>query len=68
MKKVALKINGLYREVVADLDRRLIYFLRDDLELTGTKQSYDRPGQCGICTVYVPARIECPGALPKTNS
>ena len=68
MKKAALKINGLYREAVADPDRRLIDFLRDDLELTGTKQSCDRAGQCGICTVYAPARTECPGVLPKTNS
>ena len=31
----------------------LIDLLRGDLYLTGTKQSCDRKGQCGACTVIV---------------
>jgi aldehyde oxidoreductase len=31
----------------------LIDLLRKDLHLTGTKQSCDRKGQCGACTVIV---------------
>ena len=53
MKKVQLKINGLPRQVVADSSLSLLELLRDTLRLTGAKQSCDRKGQCGACTVIV---------------
>lgn len=53
MKKVKLKINGVWRQFVVEPDYVLIDLLRDDLHLTGTKQSCDRKGQCGACTVMV---------------
>lgn len=53
MKKVRLKINGISRQVVVGPDRVLLDLLREDLHLTGTKQSCDRKGQCGACTVIV---------------
>ncbi|MEE8348656.1 MAG: molybdopterin cofactor-binding domain-containing protein [Acidobacteriota bacterium] len=48
-----LKINGLWKQFVAETDWVLIDLLRDTLHLTGTKQSCDRKGQCDACTVIV---------------
>jgi aldehyde oxidoreductase len=53
MKKVTLKINGQTRQYVVSPDRVLLDLLREDLNLTGAKQSCDRKGQCGACTVIV---------------
>lgn len=53
MNKVKLKINGLWHQFVVEPDRILLDLLRDDLGLTGAKQSCDRKGQCGACTVIV---------------
>ena len=53
MKKVSLTINGVPREVIVSPDMVLIDLLREDLHLTGAKQSCDRKGQCGACTVIV---------------
>ena len=55
MRKITFTVNGLSHSVQVDPDdgRALIDFLRDDLGLTGTKQSCDRKGQCGACTVLV---------------
>ncbi len=53
MKRVRLTVNGTSREVVADDGLTLLDLLRDGLHLTGTKQSCDKKGQCGACTVLV---------------
>ena len=53
MQKVTLTINGVQRQVAASPDMVLIDLLRKDLKLIGTKQSCDRKGQCGACTVIV---------------
>jgi aldehyde oxidoreductase len=53
MKKVRLKINSMEKHFVVDKDRVLLDLLREDLHLTGAKQSCDRKGQCGACTVIV---------------
>jgi aldehyde oxidoreductase len=53
MKKVQLKVNGLSRQVVVDPQLTLLDLLRDGLHLTGAKQSCDKKGQCGACTVLV---------------
>lgn len=53
MQKVTLTINGVRREVLANPDMVLIDLLRKNLHLKGTKQSCDRKGQCGACTVIV---------------
>jgi aldehyde oxidoreductase len=53
MKKVTLKINGKQKQFVVEPDKVLLDLLREDLHLTGTKQSCDRKGQCGACTVIV---------------
>ena len=53
MKKVNITINGISKQFVVEPDRVLIDLLRNDLHLTGAKQSCDRKGQCGACTVIV---------------
>lgn len=53
MQKITLSINGIQHQVEATADMVLIDLLRNDLHLTGTKQTCDRKGQCGACTVIV---------------
>ncbi len=53
MKKVRIRINGSWHEWIAEPKTVLIDLLREDLRLTGTKQSCDRKGQCGACMVIV---------------
>ncbi len=53
MKEISLTINGIERKVMCTPDKVLIDLLREDLKLTGAKQSCDRKGQCGACTVIV---------------
>jgi aldehyde oxidoreductase len=53
MKNVTLTVNGIRRQVSVEPDKVLLDLLREDLGLTGTKQSCDRKGQCGACTVIV---------------
>jgi aldehyde oxidoreductase len=52
-KKVTLTVNGVRQTVTASPEFVLIDLLRNDLKLTATKQSCDRKGQCGACTVIV---------------
>jgi aldehyde oxidoreductase len=53
MKRVTLSVNGVRRQFVIDADVNLLDLLRKELRLTGAKQSCDRKGQCGACTVIV---------------
>ena len=53
MKKIRLRVNGTWRELVVDTGTILLDLLREELRLTGAKQSCDRKGQCGACTVVV---------------
>ncbi|MBN2240464.1 MAG: molybdopterin-dependent oxidoreductase [Dehalococcoidales bacterium] len=53
MPEVTLTINGEKKTVDVRPDTVLLDLLRDNLRLTGTKQSCDRKGQCGACTVIV---------------
>jgi aldehyde oxidoreductase len=53
LKNVNLTVNGVKRKVAASPDLVLLDLLREQLGLTGTKQSCDRKGQCGACTVIV---------------
>jgi isoquinoline 1-oxidoreductase subunit alpha len=52
---VTLRINGAAREVDADGDVPLLWVLRDDLRLTGTKYGCG-VAQCGACTVHIEGR------------
>ncbi len=53
MKQIVMKINGKTHQFVVEPDRVLLDLLREDMLLTGAKQSCDRKGQCGACTVIV---------------
>jgi len=46
-------LNGRPVTVTTDPARPLLKVLRDDLGLTGVKQSCDMEGECGACTVIV---------------
>jgi aerobic-type carbon monoxide dehydrogenase small subunit (CoxS/CutS family) len=47
-----LTVNGVHRTVEGDPGRHLLYVLRDELDLTGTKYGCGE-GQCGACTVLL---------------
>src|ERR687891_383595 len=47
-----LKVNGGARSYNGDPDMPLLWFLRDDLRLTGTRFGCGA-GLCGACTVHV---------------
>ncbi len=49
---IRLIVNGQPREVAVDPETPLLYVLRNDLGLTGTKFGCGL-GQCGACTVIV---------------
>ena len=52
MKKVAFILNGKTTVVDVDLDKPLLWVLRDDLGLTGTKYGCGM-AICGCCTVHL---------------
>jgi len=58
--KIRFTLNGLETEVEADPDRRVVDLLRQDLQLTGTKEGCGT-GECGACTILVDdgARPSC---------
>ena len=51
--RVAFTLNGRPVELDVDPGRTLLDVLREDLDLTGTKQACDREGECGACTVLL---------------
>ncbi|MBI2371048.1 MAG: (2Fe-2S)-binding protein [Deltaproteobacteria bacterium] len=51
-KPISVTVNGEVYEMEVEPRRRLLDFLRDDLELTGTKEGCGN-GECGACTVLV---------------
>ena len=52
MTKFTLSVNGTTRQFEADDDTPLLWFLRDQLNLKGTKYSCGI-AQCGACTVHL---------------
>ncbi|MEE9364880.1 MAG: (2Fe-2S)-binding protein [Cellulophaga sp.] len=52
MPTYTLKINGVEQNVEASADTPLLWILRDNLDLVGTKYGCGI-GQCGSCTVHV---------------
>jgi nicotinate dehydrogenase subunit A len=58
-----LKVNGVDREVEADPQTPLLYVLRNDLRLKGTRYGCGL-GQCGACTVIVDGKAVCSCDVP----
>ncbi len=52
---ITLRVNGETYDVLALPNRTLLEVLRDDLHLTGTKESCGE-GVCGACTVLIDGR------------
>ncbi len=50
--KIHFIINGRYEERDVSANQRLLDLIRDDLQLTGTKEGCGE-GECGACTVLV---------------
>ena len=61
--KYTLTVNGKQREVNVDPDTPLLWVLRDDLDLTGTKYSCGI-AQCGACTVHIEGKPTRSCVLP----
>jgi aerobic-type carbon monoxide dehydrogenase small subunit (CoxS/CutS family) len=55
--KYFLRINGQSFSVEADPDAKLLWVLREQLDLTGTKYGCGE-GQCGACTVLIDGRAQ----------
>jgi isoquinoline 1-oxidoreductase alpha subunit len=53
--KYSITVNGERRQLEVEPDTPLLWVLRDELELTGTKYSCG-VAQCGACTVHVNGR------------
>lgn len=52
IENIQFKLNGKYRSLKVDVDRQLLWVLRTDLGLTGTKYGCGE-SYCGACTVIV---------------
>ena len=49
---ISLRINGISRQFNGDPNMPLLWYVRDELELTGTKFGCGM-AQCGACTMHV---------------
>jgi isoquinoline 1-oxidoreductase subunit alpha len=63
---IRLKVNGVSREFDGDPDMPLLWYLRDILQLTGTKYGCGE-GLCGACTVHLNGSAARSCQLPMQN-
>lgn len=52
MKKITFMVNGTSHAFTGDPEMPLLWYLRDELQLTGTKFGCGQ-GLCGACTVHL---------------
>ena len=71
---ISVTVNGIKRDAVVEPRTLLVYFLREQLALTGTHVGCDT-SQCGACTVHLDGRavksctvlaVQANGAQVKT--
>lgn len=62
-KSMILNVNGKNYQVEADMKDPLLWILRDDLGLTGTKFGCGK-GECGACSVLVDGETQRSCRLP----
>jgi isoquinoline 1-oxidoreductase alpha subunit len=60
---VTLRVNGAIREIEVDPETPLLWVLRDNLGLMGTKYSCGI-GECGSCTVLVDGETALSCSIP----
>jgi aerobic-type carbon monoxide dehydrogenase small subunit (CoxS/CutS family) len=65
-KTIRFKLNGKEVAVTTSPERMLLWVLRTDLELTGTKYGCGE-GYCGFCTVLVDGKPERSCSLPLSR-
>ncbi|MGB8960209.1 MAG: (2Fe-2S)-binding protein [Candidatus Aminicenantales bacterium] len=65
-KTIRFKLNGKEVAVMTSPERMLLWVLRTDLELTGTKYGCGE-GYCGFCTVLVDGKPERSCSLPLSK-
>lgn len=63
---IQLKVNGSTRQFDGDPQMPLLWYLRDQIELTGTKFGCGM-GLCGACTVHVDGKAMRSCTTPMTN-
>jgi len=63
---IRLKVNGTPQVYQGDPDMPLLWFLRDELQLTGTKFGCGA-GLCGACTVHVDGEAQRSCSTPMKD-
>ncbi|MBI2303154.1 MAG: molybdopterin-dependent oxidoreductase [Chloroflexi bacterium] len=66
-RQISLMVNGNAYSLEAEPQRSLLRVLREDLELTGTKQGCDYKGECGACTVLLDGKALMACRLPVSR-
>jgi isoquinoline 1-oxidoreductase subunit alpha len=66
MPRYQIAVNGQSRVVDVDGDTPLLWVLRDELQLCGTKYGCGR-GLCGACTVHVDGQAQRACQLPVSQ-
>ncbi|MBV8551731.1 MAG: (2Fe-2S)-binding protein [Acidobacteriaceae bacterium] len=63
---ISLKVNGAAKEYTGDPEMPLLWYLRDVLELTGSKFGCGI-GLCGACTVHINGEAARSCLMPMQN-
>lgn len=64
---IKARINGRNVKRLASNEQRLLDFLRDEMELTGTKEGCGA-GECGTCSVFVDGKLMKSCLLPVAKA
>ena len=67
LKRLRIKVNGTWREVVTPPGRLLLDLLREDLGLIGTKKGCEK-GECGACTVLMNGKAVVSCLIPASKA